>query len=94
MIGKRLLNILACPETHEEVSLADEQLIGSLNQKIEAGQLFNRAGEKVTERIGGGLVREDGQYLYVIRNGIPVMLVEQGILLKDGAEKVKCGPPT
>ncbi len=82
MIDRQLLGILACPETREAVSLADEVLVASLNRKIEAGDLVNRAGEKVTEPIDGGLVREDGRYLYAIRDGIPVMLVEQGIPLE------------
>ncbi len=82
MIDRQLLDILACPETREAVSLADEALIESLNRKIEAGQLVNRAGEQVTEPISGGLVREDGRYLYAIRDGIPIMLVEQGIPLE------------
>lgn len=83
MIDRQLLEILACPETREAVSLADETLIQNLNRKIEAGELVNRAGETVTEPISGGLVREDGRYLYVIRDGIPVMLVEQGIPLEE-----------
>ena len=85
MIDRQLLEILACPETREAVSLADETLIQNLNRKIEAGELVNRAGETVTEPISGGLVREDGRYLYVIRDGIPVMLVEQGILLEEAS---------
>ncbi len=85
MIDQELINILACPETREAVSLASEALIEHLNREIEAGQLVNRAGETVTEPIGGGLVREDGRYLYVIRDGIPVMLVEQGIPLAEAA---------
>ena len=82
MIDQQLLDILACPETREAVSLADEALVASLNRKIEAGQLVNRAGDKVTEPIDGGLVRKDGRYLYAIRDGIPIMLVEQGIPLE------------
>ena len=85
MIDQQLLDILACPETREAVSLADEALIENLNRKIEAGQLVNRGGEKVTEPINGGLVRQDGRYLYVIRNDIPIMLVEQGIPLEGTA---------
>ena len=85
MIDQQLISILACPETREAVSLADKALIENLNRKIEAGQLVNRVGETVTEPISGGLVREDGRYLYVIRDGIPVMLVEQGIPLEEAA---------
>ena len=87
MIDRQLLDILACPETREAVSLADGALIKSLNRKIEAGQLVNRAGERVTEPIDGGLVREDGRYLYAIRNDIPIMLVEQAIPLEQVADE-------
>ena len=83
MIDQQLLNILACPETHEAVALADEALVNAVNRKIEAGQLLNRAGDKVTEPIDGGLVRADGRYLYAIREDIPIMLVEQAIPLED-----------
>ncbi len=86
MIDEKLLNILACPETHEAVSLADEALVATVNRKIEGGQLRNRAGDRVTEPIDGGLVRADGRYLYAVREDIPVMLVEQAIPLAGLAE--------
>ena len=35
----------------------------------------------------GGLVREDGRYLYAIRNDIPIMLVEQAIPLEGIADE-------
>ncbi len=82
MIDRQLLDILACPETREPVVLAAPGLVENLNRKIEAGQLVDRAGEKVTEPMSGGLVRADGRYLYAIRGGIPVMRVEQAIPLE------------
>ncbi|MCY4488975.1 MAG: Trm112 family protein [Deltaproteobacteria bacterium] len=82
MIDQQLLDILACPESHEPVALADESLINTVNRKIESGHLLNRVGEKVTEPIDGGLVRADGRYLYAIREDIPIMLVEQAIPLE------------
>lgn len=82
MIDQQLLDILACPETHETVALADEALVDTVNRRIEAGQLLNRAGDKVTEPIDGGLVRADGRYLYAIREDIPIMLLEQAIPLE------------
>jgi uncharacterized protein YbaR (Trm112 family) len=81
-INQQLLDILACPETKEPVALADEALIAKLNAAIEAGTLKNRAGENVTEKIDGGLVREDKQYLYPIRDDIPIMLIDEGIPLE------------
>ena len=82
-IDQQLLDILACPETKEPVALADETLIAKLNAAIAAGTLRNRAGEQVTEKIDGGLVRVDQKYLYPIRDDIPIMLIDEGIPLEN-----------
>ena len=79
MIDQELLDILACPETKEGVSLADQSLIDKINDKIKAGEIKNRGGEDVTESIDGGLLREDGKYLYPIRDEIPIMLIDEAI---------------
>jgi uncharacterized protein len=79
MIDPELLKILCCPETHQEVRLAEAAVIDKLNGQIAAGTLRNRAGQPVQEKIDGGLVRTDGRYLYPIRRDIPVMLVDEGI---------------
>ncbi len=81
MIDQALLDILACPETKEEVRVASEAVVEAVNGLIQAGALVNRGGEKVTESIDGGLVRTDGKYLYPIREGIPVMLIDEAIPL-------------
>lgn len=81
MIDQALLDILVCPETKTPVALADAALVEAVNQAIAAGGLRNKGGETVTEPIGGGLVREDGKLLYPIRDEIPVMLVEEAIVL-------------
>ena len=80
-IDQQLLDILACPETKEPVSLADDAFIAKLNAAIEAGALKNRIGELITEKIDGGLVRQDQKYLYPIRDDIPIMLIDEGIPL-------------
>ena len=81
MLDKELLEILACPETKEPVGLADEVLVARLNERIEKGELVNRGGEKVVGRIEAALVRHDGKVAYPVRDGIPIMLVEEGIAL-------------
>lgn len=81
MIDPQLLEILCCPETRQDVKPADEALVASLNARVEAGTLTNRAGEPVRERLDGGLVRADGKVLYPIREDIPVMLVDEAIPL-------------
>ena len=81
MIDPELLATLCCPETHAGLAAADPKLIQVLNEQIVPGQLRNRAGQLVTERIEGGLVRSDGRYLYPIRHAIPVMLIDEAIPL-------------
>ena len=79
MISKDLLDILCCPETKEEVALADAALIERINVKIAAGSLKNRGGQSVTEKIDTGLLRKDGKYLYPIREDIPIMLIDEAL---------------
>ena len=79
MIDPDLLKILCCPETHQELRLAEPAVIDKLNQQIATGALKNRAGQPVQEKLDGGLVRADGKFLYPILGKIPVMLVDEAI---------------
>ena len=81
MIDPKLLQILCCPETHQALREAEAGLLAQLNEKIGAGALKNRAGQPVKEVLQGGLVRADGKFVYPVRQGIPVMLVDEAIPL-------------
>jgi uncharacterized protein YbaR (Trm112 family) len=83
MIAPDLLDILRCPETHQRLQPADASLVLDLNRRIEKGFLRNRAGDNVQKALDGGLVREDGRFLYPIRMGIPILLVDGAIPLQD-----------
>jgi len=83
MIDAELLKIMCCPETHQPIEPAEPALIEKLNQQIAAGQLKNRGGQPVKEKIDGGLVREDGKFLYPIRQNIPIMLTDEAIPLSS-----------
>lgn len=80
-VDKDLLAILCCPETKLDVSLADDALIGKVNDAVSRGVLKNKAQKPVTEMLDGGLIRADKKILYPIREDIPVMLIEEGIPL-------------
>jgi uncharacterized protein len=81
MIDSGLLAILCCPETKQSVSFADAVLVGKLNEAVARGGLKNKGGRLVSPEIDGGLIRADHSILYPIREGIPVMLIEEGIPL-------------
>lgn len=81
-LDKKLLAILCCPETKQDVELADDALIHRLNERIAKGELKNKAGQTVSEKLDGGLIRSDKKILYPIREDIPVMLIEEGISLE------------
>ncbi len=86
MIDKELLEIVRCPETKQKLSPADDKQITDLNAAIEKDALKDRGGNAVKENIDGGLVREDGKFLYLIRNNVPVLLVDEAIPL-EGSPK-------
>jgi uncharacterized protein YbaR (Trm112 family) len=83
MVDSSLVAILACPETHQPVHVADEPTVSKVNAAIATGSLKNRDGALVSERIETGLVREDGTVLYPVREGIPVMLIGEAIGLDN-----------
>jgi uncharacterized protein len=80
-ISQELLEILVCPETRQSLTMAAETLVAQLNARIAQGTLTNRAGNTITEAIDTGLVREDGCYLYPVRDDIPIMLIDEAIAI-------------
>jgi uncharacterized protein YbaR (Trm112 family) len=80
-MNAELLAILRCPETRQMLSVADAAVVARLNAQVAGGQLRNRAGQAVTAKLDGGLVRADGKALYPVRNNVPVLLVDEAIAL-------------
>jgi len=80
-VSPELVEILVCPETRQPVAVASEDVLAGVNDRISAGSLRNRGGEKVENAITEGLLREDGKMLYPVDDGIPVMLIEESIEL-------------
>jgi len=81
MISDALLALLRCPQTKQVLSPASADLLERLNRARAAGALRDRAGKPVAEPVIEGLVREDGALLFPIRDGIPVLLLDEALPL-------------
>jgi uncharacterized protein len=82
VIDKDLLEILACPESHQPLAIADAALLERVNSLIASGKALNKGGKPVAEKLTAALVRQDRKVVYPIRDDIPVLLVDEGIPLE------------
>ncbi|MFL2869398.1 MAG: hypothetical protein ACJZ8O_01500 [Pirellulaceae bacterium] len=63
LVDEHILSILRCPNSGESLSIADDEFIALLNQRILDGQMANATGESVDDVIDGGLVNESATWL-------------------------------
>jgi uncharacterized protein len=76
-----LLDIVCCPVTYSPLEILSESKLHRLNQLIDEGKIKNRGDEIVAGGLELALVTRDGRLAYPVRDGIPVLLEQQGILL-------------
>lgn len=82
MVDKKLLDIIVCPETKSPLKKVDKTLVDKVNKLVEEGKLKSRSGQIVKEKIDGGLrTVSKGDYLYPIREEIPILLTDEAIPL-------------
>lgn len=76
-----VLEILCCPLTHMPLERLAHDRLERLNVLIAAGAVKNESRQIVSEPLDSALVTRDGKLAYPIRDGIPVLLIDQGIAL-------------
>jgi uncharacterized protein YbaR (Trm112 family) len=88
MLRAKILASLCCPEDRSALSPTDEMLITEINNVIRSRRLRNRAGQIVEHLIDGGLTRADGNVVYPIIEGIPVLVRDEAIPLAQLGHKL------
>ena len=78
-MDRKLLDILACPATRQPLSLLESRGLDALNTAIQAGQVLRIDDTPQSEPLREALVTRDRKLAYRIDDGIPVLLVEEGI---------------
>lgn len=70
-----LLALVRCPETRQLLAPAPAALLA----RVESERWPTRAGAPPAARVEEALLREDGRLLFPVRNGIPILLLEESI---------------
>jgi uncharacterized protein YbaR (Trm112 family) len=78
-MDRKLLDILACPATRQPLARLDARGLELLNQAVAAGTLKRVDGSPQVEPLREALVTRDRRLVYRLDDGIPVLLVEEGI---------------
>jgi len=78
-IDARLLEILCCPITRRPLHVLDADTRNRVNQAIAGGDVRNHGGAPIREPLVDALVTEDGDLVYPVRDGVPVLLEEECI---------------
>ena len=82
-MDKKLLSILCCPITHKGLSLARDDVLGSINAAIAGGSLVNRDGSALSETLKEALITDDGKTMYPVDDGIPVLLEGESVAMEQ-----------
>jgi uncharacterized protein YbaR (Trm112 family) len=73
--------LLRCPETRQPLTVAPQEMIESLEAARLSRGLHDHSGNAVEFALEMGLLREDGRRLYPVRDGLPVLLIGESIVL-------------
>ncbi|MEO5628553.1 MAG: Trm112 family protein [Thermomonas sp.] len=78
-MDRKLLDILACPATRQPLSMLDAAGLDALNRAIATGTVIRMDDTTQSEPLRQALITRDRKTVYRIDDGIPVLLVEEGI---------------
>ena len=82
-IDKKLLEILRCPVTKQQVFPLSLEQLDILNNEIISGNILQADGNAVIEKIQNALITENKNRIYRIDKNIPIMLEDESILTEQ-----------
>ena len=78
-LDKKLLDILCCPVTKQPVRLLESGALKRLNDRIAQGEVRQADDAPVESPLDEALITDNGQRIYPVEDGIPIMLEERAI---------------
>jgi uncharacterized protein YbaR (Trm112 family) len=78
-VDGKLLEILCCPVTRKPLVRLSGSRLEKLNRAIAESGLLTVDGQVVDAALDEALITEDSKVIYPVRDGIPILLAEQGI---------------
>lgn len=78
-MDRKLLDILACPATRQPLAVLESRGLDALNAAIVAGGVHRIDGTPQSDPLREALLTRDRKLAYRVDDGIPVLLVEEGI---------------
>jgi uncharacterized protein YbaR (Trm112 family) len=78
-MDRKLLDILVCPASRQPLALLDKAGLEALNRAIAGGGVTRVDDSPQATPLREALVTHDRKTVYRVDDGIPVLLVEEGI---------------
>lgn len=78
-MDRKLLDLLVCPATRQPLALLDAAGLEQLNRAIAEGRVKRKDDSMQSEPLREALITRDRKTVYRVDDGIPVLLVEEGI---------------
>lgn len=78
-MDRKLLDILVCPASRQPLALLGKPGLEAMNRAIAAGSVQRVDGSVQSDALREALVTGDRKTVYRIDDGIPVLLVDEGI---------------
>ena len=79
-IDRKLLEILRCPITKQQLFPLSDVQLAKINAEIESGNVLQVDGDAVDKAVKEGLITENRSRVYRVEQDIPIMLEDESIL--------------